>query len=47
MMMIVSLSIGSHVGEWINLDYRMEQFGRWLKKKAEMQRIASYPSAIF
>lgn len=33
MMMILSLSIGSLVGEWINLDYRMEQFGHWLKQK--------------
>ena len=33
MMMILSLSIGSLLGEWINLDLRMEQFGEWLKKK--------------
>lgn len=33
MMMILSLSIGSLIGQWINLDYRMEQFGQWLKQK--------------
>jgi uncharacterized membrane protein YqgA involved in biofilm formation len=33
MMMILSLSIGALIGEYINLDYRMEQFGRWLKEK--------------
>lgn len=33
MMMILSLSIGVLIGEYINLDYRMEQFGRWLKEK--------------
>ena len=33
MMMIVSLSVGALIGEWINLDQRMEQFGKWLKEK--------------
>ena len=33
MMMILSLSIGALIGEWINLDKRMEQFGTWLKQK--------------
>lgn len=33
MMMIISLSLGSLIGEWINLDLRMEQFGKWLKQK--------------
>lgn len=32
-MMILSLSLGSLIGEWINLDYRMERFGQWLKQK--------------
>lgn len=32
-MMILSLSLGSLIGEWINLDYRMEHFGQWLKQK--------------
>lgn len=33
MMMIISLSVGSLIGEWINLEYRMQQFGQWLKIK--------------
>lgn len=33
MMMIGSYAIGALLGEWINLDYHMEQFGRWLKRK--------------
>ena len=33
MMMILSLSIGALIGELINLDSRMEQFGEWLKQK--------------
>lgn len=33
MMMIISLAAGALIGEWINLDYRMEQFGQWLKIK--------------
>ena len=33
MMMILSLSIGSLLGEWINLDQKMEEFGQWLKQK--------------
>ena len=33
MMMILSLAIGALIGELINLDRRMEQFGSWLKEK--------------
>lgn len=33
MMMIISLAVGSLIGEWINLEYRMQQFGQWLKIK--------------
>ena len=32
-MMILSLSFGTILGEWINLDFRMEQLGLWLKQK--------------
>lgn len=32
-MMIASLVIGALMGEWINIEMRMEQFGEWLKKK--------------
>lgn len=33
MMMVLTIAIGSLIGEWIDLDQRMETFGRWLKKK--------------
>lgn len=33
MMMLGSLTIGSLIGEWINLEKRLEQFGDWLKRK--------------
>jgi uncharacterized membrane protein YqgA involved in biofilm formation len=35
MAMILSLVIGSVVGEWINVEDKMEQFGAWLKNKAK------------
>ena len=33
MMMVLSIAIGSLIGQWIDLDRRMEQFGQWLKEK--------------
>ena len=33
LMLIGSITIGSLLGEWCNLELRMEQFGEWLKKK--------------
>lgn len=33
MMLILSLSLGVLLGEWIDLDTKMERFGRWLKEK--------------
>lgn len=33
MMMLLSLTIGALIGEWINLEKRLEQFGEWLKRK--------------
>ena len=38
MMMVLSIAIGSLIGEWIDLDRRMEQFGQWLKKQPATQR---------
>ncbi|MBR5578103.1 MAG: DUF554 domain-containing protein, partial [Lachnospiraceae bacterium] len=35
LMMIISLSLGSILGEWINLEQRMEEFGSWLKIKTK------------
>ncbi len=33
MMLIGSMAAGSILGEWINLEDRMQSFGEWLKKK--------------
>lgn len=33
MMLIVSLAIGALIGEWINLEVRIEHFGEWLKTR--------------
>lgn len=33
MMMLLSLTIGALIGEWIDLEKRLEQFGEWLKRK--------------
>ena len=33
MMMTVSLSLGAIIGELLRVDYRLEQFGEWLKQK--------------
>lgn len=33
MMMIISFAIGALIGEWIDLEDKMEKFGAWLKRK--------------
>lgn len=33
MMIVISYAVGSLVGEWINLEQRIERFGSWLKVK--------------
>ncbi len=33
MMIVISYALGSLLGEWINLELRIEQFGNWLKVK--------------
>lgn len=33
MMVVISYAVGSLLGEWIDLERRMEQFGTWLKVK--------------
>ena len=42
MMMIGSLAIGALLGEWLNLDYHMEQFGEWLKRKTGNEKDAGF-----
>lgn len=33
MMIVISFALGALIGEWINLEQRMEQFGSWLRVK--------------
>lgn len=42
MMMIFSMAIGGVIGEWLNIDRRMKQFGSWLKEKTGNARDASF-----
>ena len=42
MMMIGSFAIGALLGEWLNLDYHMEQFGEWLKRKTGNEKDAGF-----
>lgn len=42
MMVIGSFVIGSLVGEWLNLELHMEQFGEWLKVKTGSTGDASF-----
>lgn len=42
MMMIGSFAIGALLGEWMNLELHMEQFGEWLKKKTKSDGDAGF-----
>ena len=46
MMMIASLAIGAIVGEWIDLEGKMERFGEWLKKKSGNEGDAGFVHAF-
>ena len=46
MMMIGSFSIGSLLGEWMNLELRIEQFGEWLKRKTGNSGDKSFVNAF-
>lgn len=37
MMMIASIVLGAIVGEWLNVERRLEQFGFWLRKKVKSE----------
>jgi len=45
-MMILSLCIGSVIGEMIDLDGKMERFGEWLKEKTGNSRDAGFTNAF-
>jgi len=42
MMMIASFAIGALLGEWLNLELHMEEFGEWLKRKTGSQGDAGF-----
>ena len=46
MMMLLSLTIGAVVGEWINLEQKLERFGDWLKRKTGNSGDASFIDAF-
>ena len=46
MMMLLSLTLGAVLGEWIDLEKRLEQFGAWLKKKTGNSGDATFIDAF-
>lgn len=46
MMMLLSLTLGALIGEWIDLEKRLEQFGGWLKRKTGNSGDASFIDAF-
>ena len=46
MMLIASLAIGAVVGEWIDLETRIERFGEWLKQKSGSSEDAGFVNAF-
>ena len=46
MMMIGSLALGSLIGEWLNIEARIEQFGEFLKRKTGNSGDGSFVNAF-
>lgn len=46
MMMITSIVIGSLVGEILNIELHIEQFGQWLKNKTGNAKDSSFVYAF-
>lgn len=46
MMMVISYAVGSLLGEWINLERRIERFGNWLKIKTGNAREKRFVDAF-
>ena len=38
MMMIGSLAVGALIGEWLNIEKHMEEFGVWLKIRTKSEK---------
>ena len=45
-MVVISYAVGSLLGEWIDLERRMEQFGTWLKVKTGNAREKQFVDAF-
>ena len=43
MMMIACFAVGALIGEWLDIDRHMEEFGVWLKKKTKSPRSRPMP----
>ena len=46
MMLIASLALGAVIGEWINLEARIERFGEWLKARTGNSGDAGFVNAF-
>ena len=46
MMMLMSLTVGALIGEWIDLEKRLERFGQWLKDKTGNSGDATFIDAF-
>lgn len=46
LLMVLSLTIGGIVGEFLNIEHRLERFGEWLKKKAHAEHNARFVEAF-
>ena len=46
MMLIASLAIGAVIGDWIDLEARIERFGEWLKEKSGNSKDAGFVNAF-
>ena len=46
MMLIVSIALGAILGEWMDLDRKMEQFGSWLRDKSGNQEDNQFLNAF-
>ena len=42
MMMIACFAVGALIGEWMDIDRHMEEFGVWLKKKTKSEGESSF-----
>lgn len=46
LLMVLSLTIGGIVGEFLNIEHGLEQFGEWLKKKVHAEQNARFVEAF-